>query len=63
MPPGSPAELAAAIVELLALPGDRRAAMGAAGRTFVLEHCDVAREAARLAELIRASGSGSESRP
>ncbi len=63
VPPGSPAELAAAIVELLALPGDRRAAMGVAGRAFVLEHCDVAREAARLAELIRASGSGSGSRP
>ena len=53
VPPGSPPELAAAIVELLALPGDERAAMGAAGRAFVLEHCDVRREAERLAELIR----------
>ena len=43
-------------------PAERRAAMGAAGRAFVLEHCDVAREAARLAELIRASASGSGSR-
>ena len=55
VPPGSPPELAAAIVELLALPGDERAAMGAAGRAFVLEHCDVRREADRLAELIRRS--------
>ena len=41
-------------------------AMGRAGRAFVLEHCDVGREAERLAELIqslRASASGSGSPP
>jgi glycosyltransferase involved in cell wall biosynthesis len=59
VPPGSPSELAAAILELLALPGDRRAAMGAAGRAFVLEYCDVGREADRLAGLIRASETSS----
>jgi glycosyltransferase involved in cell wall biosynthesis len=63
VPPGSPRELAGAIVDLLALPGERRAAMGAAGRAFVLEHCNVDREAERLAALIRASGRGIGSRP
>jgi glycosyltransferase involved in cell wall biosynthesis/GT2 family glycosyltransferase len=63
VPPASPPELAAAILELLALPGDRRAAMGAAGRAFVLEYCDVGREAERLAQLIRASGRGGGSPP
>ena len=33
-----------------------RAAMGRAGRAFVLEHCDVDREAERLAELISSIG-------
>ncbi len=61
--PGSPSDLAAAIVELFALPAERRAAMGAAGRAFVLEHCNTDREAERLAGLIRASGSGIGPRP
>jgi glycosyltransferase involved in cell wall biosynthesis len=50
--PGDPEALAAAIGELLALPPERRAAMGAAGRAHVLEHCDVVAEAAKLAALI-----------
>jgi colanic acid/amylovoran biosynthesis glycosyltransferase len=59
VPPGDEAALAAAIAELLELPAGERAAMGRAGREFVLEHCDVDREAERLAALIRASASGS----
>jgi glycosyltransferase involved in cell wall biosynthesis len=59
---GNPRALAVAIEELLELPVDERVAMGRAGRAFVLEHCDVRREAERLADLIRASGSGSGSR-
>jgi glycosyltransferase involved in cell wall biosynthesis len=62
VPPGDSAALAGAIAELLALPAGERVAMGRAGRAFVLEHCDVRREAQRLAELIKASGSGSELR-
>jgi colanic acid/amylovoran biosynthesis glycosyltransferase len=56
VPPGDPDALAAAIGELLALTTEERAAMGRAGRAFVLEHCDVDREAAKLAALIEASG-------
>jgi colanic acid/amylovoran biosynthesis glycosyltransferase len=64
VPPGSPEELAAAIDEVLALPAERRAEMGAAGRAFVLEHCSIRTEAARLTQLIvRASGSGSAGPP
>jgi colanic acid/amylovoran biosynthesis glycosyltransferase len=55
VPPGDPAALARAIEELLALPPDERAAMGRAGRAFVLEHCSVDREAARLRRLIEAA--------
>lgn len=50
--PGDHSALADALGELLALEPRERAAMGAAGRAFVLEHCDVNREAARLAELL-----------
>ena len=52
VPPGDPRALAAAIDELLALTAAQRAAMGRAGRAFVLEHCDVTRETAKLAALI-----------
>ena len=51
-PPGDAEGLATAIEELLALPAERRAQMGAAGRAFVREHCDGSREAAKLLELI-----------
>ena len=50
--PGDPASLAAEIGGLLALPGSERAAMGRAGRRWVLEHCDLATETALLGELI-----------
>ena len=55
VPPADPQALAAAIAELLALAPERRAAMGAAGRAHVLAHCDVGRETAKLAALIRAA--------
>jgi glycosyltransferase involved in cell wall biosynthesis len=47
--PHDPDALAEALDAVLALPPEERAAMGAAGRAFVLEHCDVCRETARLA--------------
>lgn len=55
--PADPAALAGAIEELLALPSHGRAEMGRAGRAHVLEHCDVGREAAKLATLIEAATS------
>jgi glycosyltransferase involved in cell wall biosynthesis len=54
--PGDADALAEAIDELLALPVETRAAMGRAARAFVLEHCSVERETARLVELIRTGG-------
>jgi colanic acid/amylovoran biosynthesis glycosyltransferase len=50
--PGDPDALRAALEEVLALPLEERAAAGKAGRAWVLEHADVHRETARLAELI-----------
>jgi glycosyltransferase involved in cell wall biosynthesis len=59
VPPGDPAALAEAIASLLAKPPAARAAMGAAGRTFVSERFDSTAEAARLGELISsATGCG-----
>lgn len=52
VPPHDPDVLARAIDELLALPAQERARMGAAGRAHVLEHCDVHRETRRLLELL-----------
>ncbi|MDX6658025.1 MAG: hypothetical protein QOH62_2818 [Solirubrobacteraceae bacterium] len=57
VPPGDPAALRGALEEVLALAPAERAAAGAAGRAWVLEHADVRRETARLAELIRAVSS------
>ncbi len=58
--PGSPDQLAQALRDLLALAADDRAAAGAAGRKYVIEHCNVDRETAKLAALLglreRASG-------
>lgn len=51
-PPGDARALAGALEELLALGPQERAAMGRAGRAFVIEHCHVDRETARLAGLI-----------
>jgi colanic acid/amylovoran biosynthesis glycosyltransferase len=52
VPPGDADALRTALEEVLALPVAERAAAGAAGRAWVLEHADVHRETARLAELI-----------
>jgi glycosyltransferase involved in cell wall biosynthesis len=52
VPPGDPDALAAAIDELLALPLAQRAAMGRAGRAFVVEHCNLSTETAKLAGWI-----------
>ena len=60
--PGDPEALAAAIGEVLALPADRRAEMGRAGREWVAERWNLQREAERLASLIR-QARGSSPRP
>lgn len=54
-PPGDVRALADALAELLALEPHEHAAMGRAGRAFVIEHCHVDRETARLAGLIAAA--------
>ena len=61
VPPGEAAALADAIEEMLALPHERRAAMGRAGREHVLAHCDVDTEAAKLTRLIEAAIAASSS--
>ncbi len=55
VPANDPAALAAALDELLSLPADERARMGAAGRAHVLAHCSLRGQAERLAELIAAA--------
>jgi colanic acid/amylovoran biosynthesis glycosyltransferase len=60
VPPGEPAALADALRELLALPIERRAEMGRAGREFVIEHCSLSGESRRLAALIAAAQSNSD---
>jgi colanic acid/amylovoran biosynthesis glycosyltransferase len=52
VPPADPEALAGALAELLALPAERRAEMGGAGRAFVLEHCNIERETSRLVALV-----------
>jgi glycosyltransferase involved in cell wall biosynthesis len=52
VPPHDPPALAAALTAELDRPPSERAARGAAGRAFVLEHCDVHTEARKLLELI-----------
>jgi glycosyltransferase involved in cell wall biosynthesis len=52
VPTHDPVALAAALREELDRPVSERAARGAAGRAFVLEHADVHAEAAKLAALI-----------
>lgn len=50
--PGDAAALAAGLLDLLDRPDAERAAMGVAGRRWVLEHADVGRETERLSALI-----------
>ncbi len=50
--PGDARELADAIAEVLGMPPDRRAELGASGRDFVREHRDLRRQTERLLELI-----------
>jgi glycosyltransferase involved in cell wall biosynthesis len=61
VPPHDPDAIAEALAEVLSLPTHDRIEMGRAGRAHVLEHCNVDREAAKLASLLsltaRASGS------
>lgn len=52
VPPRDPGALAAAVDELLSRPASERAAMGRAGREFVLEACNVDRETQRLARML-----------
>ncbi|MEA2473564.1 MAG: hypothetical protein QOE06_1479 [Thermoleophilaceae bacterium] len=52
VPPGDEEALAAALAELLALPGKRRAEMGRAGREHVREHADSRTETAKLSALL-----------
>jgi glycosyltransferase involved in cell wall biosynthesis len=54
VPPGDPAALAEAIAELLAMPPDARAKMGARGREFVLGEYGVEAQTAKLVSLIEA---------
>lgn len=51
VPPGSEEALAGAITSLLE-DAERRAAMGEAGRAQVVEHFDIAKEAAKIGRLI-----------
>ena len=52
VPPGAPRALASALEELLLLSPEERAAMGQAGRRWVLAERDVDAQAAKLAALI-----------
>ncbi len=53
VPPSDPSALAAAIGDVLHLPGATRVAMGRAGRAFVEANCDQRRQAERLLGLIQ----------
>ena len=52
VPPRDVDGLARAVTDLLALPGDRRAGMGAQGRAFVVENGNVHTETAKLSRLL-----------
>ena len=52
VPPGDASALAAALQTAIALDGEERARMGAAGRAFVVEHCSLAGQVDRLLTLI-----------
>jgi colanic acid/amylovoran biosynthesis glycosyltransferase len=53
VPPGDPVALAQALEEILALDPAERAAMGAAGRRFVVENCNVWHETRKLVTLFQ----------
>lgn len=57
--PGDPEALAGALSELLSRPADERAAMGAAGREFVLAHFSLDAQVDGLLALIGEAGSAS----
>jgi glycosyltransferase involved in cell wall biosynthesis len=54
-PPRDAEALAEQIRQVLSRSREERIEMGRAGRAFVLEHCDLYRETAKLAELITAA--------
>lgn len=58
-PPGDAQALADQIRSVLSRSRDERVEMGRAGRAFVLDHCDLYRETAKLVRLITAA-SGAE---
>jgi glycosyltransferase involved in cell wall biosynthesis len=57
VPPGDPVALAAALAEVLELPPQARAQMGADGRAFVRERRDLRAQTERLLELVDAAQS------
>ncbi|MBA2525287.1 MAG: glycosyltransferase [Pyrinomonadaceae bacterium] len=56
VPPADGAALADALDELLSMPREQRVEMGRAGRSWVLEHCDIASGTETLLALIKSSG-------
>lgn len=58
VPPSAPDELGDALAELLARTPEERAAMGAAGRAFIVREANVMTESARLAQLLQDMGPG-----
>lgn len=56
VPPEDAVALAEAIEDLLALDLEGRAAIGRAGREFVVQHCDVRRETGKLVDLFACVG-------
>ena len=63
VPPEQPEALAGAIEKLVAMPADRRHAMGLAGRAYILEHYQRRRLAADLAEALERIREGGRPRP
>jgi glycosyltransferase involved in cell wall biosynthesis len=62
VPPADPKALAGALAELLALSTEQRAAMGRAGREWVIEHASLQVETARLSALVDAGYSADADR-
>jgi colanic acid/amylovoran biosynthesis glycosyltransferase len=55
VPPRDPGRLAEAIAGVMALPPERRAAMGEVGREFVISECTVHAQAASMSRLLEAA--------